>query len=343
MALRLPRLRINRTWLMLGIAVVLGLGATWLTIQYLKAREARMEADLADRSRGGPTVRVVVPIKDMLKGMTIDGSVVAGREVQSDLVYPDTLTPDTFDKYQGAKLTKDVLRGRPLSASDLESKDRDFSDLLEEGQRAITISVDDLNSIAQMVRPGNLVDLFLILPDLSDLSTANNQQVVLLMQRLKVIATGQAVRGAAAEDASSGAPPGASRYTTFTFEVTPEQAARIALAQQLGTFRAVLRSEPDQEMVRLGKITTKNLLKKGYTVDTPEDRDESAVEYIIGGQGQGGVGNTLTVNVPGLMPGMAAMPGAPAAAAPPAGPAAALPPAAWPYVPATPTAPANKK
>jgi pilus assembly protein CpaB len=339
MALRLPRLRINRTWLMLGIAIVLGLGATWLTVQYLKVREERMAEDLSNRARGGPTVRVVVPIKDMLKGMTIDASMVAAREVQSDLVYPDAITPDTF---QGGKLVKDVLRGRPLSASDLESRDKDFSDQLPEGQRAITINVDDLNSIAQMVRPGNLVDLFLILPDMSDLSNANNQQIVLLMQRLKVIATGQTTRGDAAEELPPGTPPGASRYATFTFEVTPDQAARIALAQQLGTFRAVLRSAPDQEDVRLSKINTKNLLKKGFMVESPDERDESAVEYIIGGRGQGGVGNTLTVNVPGLMPGMAAMPGASAPGAPLTGPAAALPPSAQQYVPTAPTLPATK-
>lgn len=343
MALRLPRLRINRTWLMLGIAVVLGLGATWLTIQYLKVREQRMEADIASRARGGPTVRVAVPIKDLMKGMVIDGSVVAAREVQADLVYPDTITPDNFDKFQGAKLVRDVLRGRPLSASDVESKDRDFSDMLAEGNRAITINVDDLNSISQMVRPGNLVDLFLILPDLAD-QTGGGQQIVLLLQRLKVVATGQTVRGSPVEDTPPGTPPGMSRYTTFTFEVSPDQAARIALAQQLGTFRAVLRSEPDKEMVRLGKINTRNLLRKGYSDDIPEDRDERAVEYIIGGQGQGGVGNTLTVNVPGLMPGMASMPGAqPGAAAPAGGPAAALPPVAQQYVPTTPTTPPAKK
>lgn len=342
MALRLPRLRINRTWLMLGIAVVLGLGATWLTIQYLKVREERMEADITSRARGGPTVKVAVPIKDLMKGMVIDGSVVAAREVQSDLVAPDAITPDNFEKFQGSRLTRDVLRGRPLAASDVESRDRDFSDMLAAGNRAITINVDDLNSIAQMVRPGNLVDLFLILPDMSD-QTGNNQQIVLLLQRLKVLATGQAVRGSAAEDTPPGTPPGASRYTTFTFEVSPDQAARIALAQQLGTFRAVLRSEPDQEMVRLGKINTRNLLKKGYSDEAPEERDESAVEYIIGGRGQGGVGNTLTVNVPGLMPGAAAMPGAPAAGAPLTGPAAALPPAAQQYVPMTPTTPPAKK
>ena len=114
----------------------------------------------------------------------------------------------------------------------------------------------------------------------------------------------------------------------------------------------MLRSEPDQEMVRLGKINTRNLLKKGYSDEAPEERDESAVEYIIGGRGQGGVGNTLTVNLKligakkaDIALTMASMPGAQPAPAPGAanGPAAALPPAAQQYVPMTPTTPPAKK
>jgi pilus assembly protein CpaB len=114
------------------------------------------------------------------------------------------------------------------------------------------------------------------------------------------------------------------RYSNLTFEVSPDQAARIALAQQLGRIRAVLRTTPDEEIVRLGRINTKNLLKKGYLLDTPDEVDASAVEYIIGGKGGGGVGNTITVNVPGMAPPVAG-PGVPATAAPAAAAAPVLP------------------
>jgi len=324
MALRLDR--INRTWLMLFVAVIMALAAAWLTKQYLDVRERRIQEELAEKAKGGPTARVVVPVRNLPGGSTISGDLVAGRSIPADLVSSDMLTPDMFEKFDGAKLLRNVERGHPLRASDIEEKGKDFSSLIEEGSRAITIDIDELNSIAQMVRPGNLVDLFLIMPDLSDLS-GNNQQITLLMQRVKVIATGQTVRKADAFTAPQpGVPQGVVRYSNLTFEVSPDQAARIALAQQLGRIRAVLRKEPDEEIVRLGKINTKNLLKKGFVLEGPEEVDGSAVEYIIGGKGGGGVGNTITVNVPGMMPPAPGTPGVPATAAPAAAAAPALPP-----------------
>lgn len=337
MALRLDR--INRTWLMLFIAVIMALAAAWLTKQYLDVREKRIQEELASQSRGGPTEKVVVPVKDVMEGGSISGDIVAGRSIPADLVSPDMITPDMFDKYDGAKLLRSVSRGLPLRTSDLEEKGRDFSTLVEEGLRAITIDIDELNSIAQMVRPGNLVDLFLIMPDLSDLS-GNNQQITLLMQRVKVIATGQTVRKSDTFTAPQpGVPQGVVRYSNLTFEVTPDQAARIALAQQLGRIRAVLRTTPDEEIVRLGKINTKNLLKKGYVLDGPEEVDGAAVEYIIGGKGDAGVGNTITVNVPGMAP-PAPGPGVPATAAatPAPGLPSNIPAAVQPYLQAAPAA-----
>ncbi|MBX3651703.1 MAG: Flp pilus assembly protein CpaB [Burkholderiales bacterium] len=323
MALRLDR--INRTWLMLFVAVIMALAAAWLTKQYLDVRERRIQEELAEKAKGGPVARVVVPVRNLPGGSVISGDLVAGRSIPADLVSSDMLTPDMFEKFDGAKLLRNVERGHPLRSSDIEEKGKDFSSLIEEGSRAITIDIDELNSIAQMVRPGNLVDLFLIMPDLSDLS-GNNQQITLLMQRVKVIATGQTVRKSDAFTAPQpGVPQGVVRYSNLTFEVSPEQAARIALAQQLGRIRAVLRKEPDEEIVRLGKINTKNLLKKGFVLEGPDEVDGSAVEYIIGGKGGGGVGNTITVNVPGLTPPAPGTPGVPATAAPAAAAAPVLP------------------
>lgn len=332
MALRLDR--INRTWLMLFVAVVMALAAAWLTKQYLDVREKRIQEELADKARGGPTAKVVVPRRDLPGGSPITGDMVAGRSIPADLVSPDMITPDTFEKYDGAKLIRNVERGLPLRSTDVEEKGRDFSTLLETGSRAITIDIDELNSIAQMVRPGNMVDLFLIMPDLSDLS-GNNQQITLLMQRVKVIATGQTVRQSEAFAAPQpGVPQGVMRYSNLTFEVSPDQAARIALAQQLGRIRAVLRKEPDDEIVKLGKINTKNLLRKVSVLDTPEG-DEGSVEYIIGGKGGGGVGNTITVNVPGMAPPVSGAPGVPATAAPSL--PSNIPAAALPYLQPAPT------
>jgi pilus assembly protein CpaB len=297
-------------WLLMGAAVVLGLIATWVTTQYLKTREARIEAEAKKRASGGTTVEVVVPRRNLPKGAVVDGGSMAAREVVADTIYDETVLASDFGKVQGAKLARPVEQGRPLRRSDLDIRAKEFSETLADGMRAITIEIDEINSIAQMVRVGNRLDLMLIVSD----GDGGGQQVLSLLQKVKIIATGQIITRPGPTDGTQ--PTAVQRYSNVTFEVTPEDAARIALAQQMGKIRAVLRSDEDQAMGPFAKVTTQTVLrgtasrkKKGGDVDG----EDVIVEYIVGGKGSGGVGTTQNINV--NMPGMAA----------PMGPAASLP------------------
>ena len=315
--LRIILSRINKMWLLMGAAIVLGLIATWVTMQYLKTREARIEAEAKKRASGGTTVEVVVPRRNLPKGTVVDGNSMAAREVVADTIYDETVLAADFGKVQGAKLARAVEQGRPLRRSDLDLHAKEFSESLPDGKRAITIEIDEINSIAQMVRVGNRLDLMLIVSDNSE-GGSGQQQVLSLLQRVKIIATGQIIARAAPADGTK--PAVAQRYSNVTFEVTPEEAARIALAQTMGRIRAVLRSDEDQVIEPLAKVTTQTVLrgyggaskkKKGGDVDG----EDVIVEYIIGGKGSGGgVAPTQNINV--NMPAMAA-PTAPAASAPP--------------------------
>jgi pilus assembly protein CpaB len=304
--LRILISRINKMWLLLGVAILLGLAATWVTTQYLKTREARIEAEAKRRAVGGHTVPVVVPLKKLPKGTVIDSSVMAARDVLADTIYDETILASEFDKVQGMTLARPVEQGRPLRRSDIEVGMKEFSQTLPQGLRAMTIDVDELNSVAQMVRVGNRVDLMLIVTDTND--PAGGQQVVSLLQRVKVIATGQTTtRAAPAEPGAQGAQ--ALRYSNVTVEVTPEEAARIVLAQQLGRIRAVLRNEDDQIIAPLGRVNTQMLMRGAAAKKKKpgEDDEPPIVEFIIGGKGGGGAGQAqnITVNMPpmaGMVP-----------------------------------------
>ncbi len=331
--LRILISRINRMWLLLGVAVLLGLTATWVTMQYLKVREQRIEAEVKKRASGGATVDVVAVSRSLPKGAVVGADNLVKREILEDLVYEETILLSDFEKVDGMKLVRAVEAGRPLRRSDLEVRAKEFSEELTQGTRAITIDVDEINSVSQMVRPGNLVDLMLIVADPND--PAGGQQVVSLLQKVKVLATGQVVaRGGDRDTNSKGGPPaqgagllgpsaapassGPQRYSNFTFEVTPEEAARIALAQQLGKIRAVLRNDEDMRTDPLAKINTQTLLqgyapgKKGAPTDT-----RPTVEFIIGGKGGGGPGTTVNVNMTSPLGAGAPAGAASAAAAPP--------------------------
>lgn len=313
MALRLPRLRINRLWLILIGAIVLGLLAAWLSVNYLKSREARLAAEMAQKAKGGATVAVVVPVRDAAKGTVVDQKIVAARDVLPDLLYDDTVTADQYDKIAGKRLLNAVLKGRPLRISDVvDDRAKGLADALDNGLRALTFDIDETNSFAQMLRPGNFVDLYLIAQDPGAPPPAS-QEIRALLPRVKVLATGQTINGTAAavdeppaQPGQPGRPPAS--YTNITVEVTPAQAARIALAQQVGRIRAVLRNPEDDKDPGFGKLATAGLFRDGK---------EPSVEYIVGGRSSG-TGSTapISINMPNLsIPGLTTTgtPGSPAA------------------------------
>jgi pilus assembly protein CpaB len=300
MALRLPRFRVNRLWLVLGGAILMGLLAAWLTVKYLNSREKTIEAELAERAKGGPTLTVVVPTGDVPKGTIISGGNMATRDVLTDLLYDDVVTADTFADFDGKRLLRPVLKGRPLRRSDLvDEHAQDLASGLESGRRALTFDIDEVNSFAQMLRPGNFVDLYLIAQ--SQGPNASGQEVRALLPRVKVIATGQTLKNSLNVEPEPGQPLRVASYNNITVEVSPAEAARITLAQEAGKIRALLRNTDDEADADFDRLATPELFSSfgksgGGAVPL-------SVEYIVGGSG-GGTGASAPINIT-LPPGLA--------------------------------------
>lgn len=295
---------INRLWLLVALAIFLGLAAAILMSSYLKSREQSLEIEAKKRASGGPTVEVIAAGIDIPRGMALGTQNLTKREILADLVNEEMLLVSDFDRVDGVKSTRPIKAGLPLRIGDVTEKVKAFADGLEEGLRAITIEVDEINSMAQMVKPGNMVDLMLIVPDKYD--SDGGFRAVLVLQKVKVLATGQSTasssnKGMQAVDYGN-AGGNAQRYSNFTFEVTPQNAARIALAQQVGKIRAVLRGNEDGTEVSLTNINTRAMLNSGYSAvkaNKAGSSNNKAVEYIIGGKGSSGAVN---INIPSLFP-----------------------------------------
>lgn len=321
MALKLPPIPVNKTWTMLAVAIVLALLATFLTARYLQSREASIAAEISARSQqGGPKVDVVVPVQDMPVGATLDERVVAGRPVSADLLYPGAITVAEFDAYKGQSLIRPVLKGRPLLRADLRPMYADFAGSLEPGTRAMTIEVDELNSVAHMVQPGNRIDLMLAIR-----RDDGGQTVVPFMDRMKVLATGQKVMPDG-EEKPAGASRKAYNYSNLTLQVTPSQAARLTLAQDLGKMRFTLRNEKD-ELTEDFSVNAQNLMDEvsARARNNRRSGPNGMVEFIVGGQRSGPNAKAIDVQAPGsVTPPMPAQ----AAVVPPIAPTAAAKPAA---------------
>lgn len=317
MAIRFGRLKINRLWGLVAIALALGLLATWLATTYLRNREQDIQTQLREKAKGGPTVKVIVATSNLPRGATVQEGTVAGRDIEADMVYADTLTLNDFNTIKGRPLLRPVLRGRPLMRQDvIDDSPQKFSQALTNGMRAITVDIDELNSIAQMLKPGDFVDLNLITSDPS--APGGGQQVFPFLQHVKVIATGQ--RGTTTAQVSGLSEverQALERYANATVEVTPQEAATIALAQNTGRIRITLRSPEDKAITDNPPVTTAQLVGGKAALAGPGGSAPKPVqvEYIVGGGGAGAAPpiNINVPNMPAAAGGARPAPGAPSA------------------------------
>ncbi len=153
----------TKTWMMLLSAIGFGVIAAVLSVLYLNSREAAIRESLIGKDE--VMVEVIVPNTDLSVGTRLSSEQLSIFQMPEKFVPDATVRPDNYEDFLGSFMLRDVSEGRPLLASDIDATfPRDFSDLIEPGHRAMTIQVDELNSISGMIRAGNQVDIFVIIP-----------------------------------------------------------------------------------------------------------------------------------------------------------------------------------
>lgn len=304
---------LSNQWVLLGMAIVAAGLLTFVIYQFLHFKENALRDTLASQMRGQAVVSVVVPTRDLPPGVLISSANFASREIPADLARADNVQEADFDSIAGRALLKAVRRGTPIRHSDVAGLDaRDFSELLAKGMRAITIEADMTNSTDRMLKPGDRVDLVLLASDRTATpGTRGNSDVAqLLLSDVAVLATGQDTRTPDRGEAFTARQSGDTRgdYGSITLSVTPTQAAKIALAQKIGTLRAILRNPDDKIPTPTVSVTAPSLFAR---------EEAPGIEYITGGrQGEGLVSLVPADQLGGQMgkPSGAAAPAAPAPA-----------------------------
>ncbi len=263
----------SKVWLLLVGAVGFGVVAALFSALYLKSREEairqRLEGDKLQN------VQVVVAADNVPKGTKIANGAFAVRDMPSEYVHGNVIYPAYFEANSHRFLAEDLEAGKPLLESFLVDEfPIDFSDLIDLGLRAITISIDDQGSHAAMLRPGNHVDLFVNIPtresgvaalptddsDVQDLVSAPSWMKVVekvreippadiiipVVQDVTVLATGREPHEANLDDLNLPQQRQDLRYSTITVAVSPKQATLIRLAEDKGELQAFLRNRDDR-------------------------------------------------------------------------------------------------
>jgi pilus assembly protein CpaB len=260
---------INRSVVLLVAALALGGLSAFGVKRFIERQVEEVEA------RGkGRMVRVIVPKEDLPKGTLLTEAAIASREVPADWAHSNAITPQQFDRVENQKLAYPAARGEMILWSMLEGQRApSFSARLPAGRRAITVPVDEVNSISGMLQPGDRIDLMV------SARKDNRAYMFPLLQNVVVLATGS--QAVAAGDTSGGKDGGRRTYTTITLDASPQDAQRVLAAREIGKLAALLRSPGDSANAFSSRRDAMSLLG----LNDPERvvGKDSSVPVIYGG------------------------------------------------------------
>jgi pilus assembly protein CpaB len=216
---------------------------------------------------------------------------LALRRMPRDFLPSGALSGSQAKAIIGQRLAIGLRRGDPLQAAIVSSRDDQvLSNLVHPGGRALTIPVDEMNSMAGLLGAGDVVDLFY------SLSQGDGATLTPLLERVVVLAAGEAI---ASDKVVSRRPAEPARgFSTLTILVTPEDAARVVLAQSTGSLTVLLRSPSDDSTVAIATRNSRSLFVQYRADSRKEGSAQESIELIVGGRG-GVVPEVSRLNVGG--------------------------------------------
>jgi len=237
------------------IALVCGIAAIILLNLYLKRRENeiwdRMRQQEQKASAAKPKVTmgvVLVAKKDIPTQTPITAEDITFKQVPLEYIQPGAVT--SFEQVMGQ------IASGPISADEqiLSTKllppgniGKTLSEITPEGKRAVTVSVDNLASIAGLLKPGDYVDIFALIAlpkkTLSQAKEESDPRLISLFQGVQVLAMGNDLIASKSKTKEN-----ATAAQTVTFALTPQEAALLSFVQEHGKIKLALRSSQDTKV-----------------------------------------------------------------------------------------------
>ena len=235
----------RRLWVILLLALVSGGAAAYLALAYLRDRTPRLVAAEA------PHVQVAVAARDLPLGTVLAAADVRMIDWLGESVPPGYLhsAPDAV----GRGLISSVKANEMLLESRLAPRGAGggLSVTIPDGQRAVSVRVDDVIGVAGFILPGTRVDVVVTLPPEPQLDQKMSLSQIVL-QNVQVLAAGQTVQ----QDAQ-GKPI---TVSVITLLVSPKDAETLVLASNEGKIQLALRNTLDLADIRTSGASVRTLL-----------------------------------------------------------------------------------
>lgn len=229
-------MRNTRALIMIGIALVLGLGAVVVAARWLSSQATVM------------TTKVVVAARDL------DIAIALGEDTMRVVDWPTASVPkgtaNNASPLIGRVTRVGLAKGEPVLEEKLApiGSKAGLAALIDKGKRALTVKVNEVIGVAGFALPGNYVD---ILVNVDDGRGRDKSVSKIVLEHIMVLAVAQE----ASRDETK-----PKVVSAVTLEVTPEQAEVLDLARSVGTLSLVLRNQVDDTPVTTAGARTNDLL-----------------------------------------------------------------------------------
>lgn len=210
------------------IAAVLAMGTGLLTFQYLSSVGRHQTAAIAPR-------RVVVALRDIPARLVITPEMLTSVMRPGDAIDPDALNDPA--NAIGRTAAVSIPAGSTVTASKVVAQaSQTLETRVPRGMRAIAIPVDRVKGVADLVQPGDHVDVIAV----TSPRAGGAPRVATVLRDVAVLAVGTNL-----ESAQGATPAPDNGYQTATLAVSPSQAAMLVLVDLNATLRLTLRPPQD--------------------------------------------------------------------------------------------------
>jgi pilus assembly protein CpaB len=245
----------RQTLIALGVAVILGLIAVFLANTYLSGRERQLAASPEGM------VRIAVASMPLAYGTDVTPDKVKFVNYPATSLPPGVYKsiPELLPEGKRRVALRPIQVNQPLLATDLsgEGQNASIAALLPDGMRAATVRINDVSGVAGFVKANDTVDVLITRQAIG----GGDQQVTdVLLQNVRVIAMGTDSVGA------NGQP---SPTNSTTLEVTPVDAQKLVLGQQLGALSLALRKPGEEQNIPQVETVSLDDLRYSYYSSLP--------------------------------------------------------------------------
>lgn len=208
------------------------------------------------RPAAAATTPIYVALHNINLGDPIDAAMVSLQEWPKDKVPPGAISK--LEDLEGRRPRATIIQGEPLLDAKLLAPGQlaDPITSIPKGFRLKTISVDAEKSAAGLLSPGDRVDVQLFVKR-DDRNGIDSAKTKVILQNIRVFAVDQTVQRA---------PDGGEDRTiakTISLLLTPQQASKLTLAENLGQVSLTPRNPNDEDSADTPEYSTDDLLSDG--------------------------------------------------------------------------------